>query len=433
LEVTGTLDSDINDSDDSTYAGTIRFTGTAALIFQGTMQTLSGPINGMDDNFGDLTVTGSTGILTLGGTANSYGTTTVEDGGTLSISADGNLGEGENTLDGGTLQLTSNTYGKGWTLEEKKDESDPPNTIQNIIETVNNVMLTGKLTGDGGFTKTGEGTLTLALADDKGANDYKGSTIVQTGTLAGDIAEYTALTVVKGAIYDGLIGDHILSALYDKNSDAFTVAKVTGSGTLTVGKGNFSGTIDVVEDNDDETHADLIKDTTDTLTLSGTINQENVTLEAGTLNIGDADREIEGTLTASGAFTISNTNDTVLGIMRKKDGSAAITADTASIGEGADENVKVGLDILNYSYDGKDQEAAYMLISTTGGITDNFTDVYAGGSGTTIITTPEPEVPISDEIFVMFRKFPFLMKDGKEVREGEVGNQLWVETGLVWN
>ena len=127
---------------------------------------------------GDLTKDG-TGTLTLSGVNTYSGSTTINDG-TLSISADSNLGAapgaatpGHLTFDGGTLNTTA-------TFTFDSNRGIALNAGGGTIETDAATTLTygGIMAGSGTFDKTGTGTLIL-----DGVNTYTGLTTVQAGSL----------------------------------------------------------------------------------------------------------------------------------------------------------------------------------------------------------------------------------------------------------
>ena len=111
---------------------------------------------------GNLLVTGG-GKLILTDETSDYQNTTVSSG-TLSIAKDENLGSGANTLSDGTLELTGASYAKGWTLA-----NDTENTID-AAYSEEAIVFSGSLSGSGGLTIIGDGTLKL-VGDN---SDYAG-------------------------------------------------------------------------------------------------------------------------------------------------------------------------------------------------------------------------------------------------------------------
>ena len=115
----------------------------------GTTLTLNGVISGNDS----LTKIGA-GTLVLSGT-NTYGGTMIENG-TLSVSADPNLGNstGPLLLNGGTLAVTDS-------FTSARDVGTGINNGSIDTASGKKLTLTGLLSGGGRLTKTGSGTLAL--------------------------------------------------------------------------------------------------------------------------------------------------------------------------------------------------------------------------------------------------------------------------------
>jgi autotransporter-associated beta strand protein len=139
--------------------------------------------------FGVFEKTGSS-TWTLTGTTNSVTPWAIDDG-TLAVSADDYLGAagGGLSLAGGTLQyLSSFTTSRAVSLDTGGGTFDTDG---------NNATLAGFISGSGGLTKVGAGTLTLS-----DTNSYSGGTSLNRGTLdlaALDAAGTNTITFAKGA------------------------------------------------------------------------------------------------------------------------------------------------------------------------------------------------------------------------------------------
>jgi fibronectin-binding autotransporter adhesin len=148
-------------------------------------------------------VKGGAGSATLTGNNTYTGSTTVSLG-TLSVSSIGNGGSASGigassadpsnlVIEGGVLQYTGGTAtsDRGFTVVNGGTEA----ASIDVSNAASNLTLTGMVTSpdDGGFTKSGAGTLTLTNAN----NNYIGITTVSGGTLAVD-------TLANGGVASGI-------------------------------------------------------------------------------------------------------------------------------------------------------------------------------------------------------------------------------------
>ena len=244
------------------YSGTANIgeldsTPTGSALSGVTVNTNANNVSfdGVISGSGSITKTGA-GTLILSGT-NTYSGGTTISAGTLSIGSDTNIGSGTNTIGNkGTLLLSGNgTYTNDWTLSGEGS----------AIATDNNNTLSGVLSGNGGLTKTGTGTLTLT-----GNNTYAGGTAINDGTLKGNIASGTDLSIAAGAIYDG---DNKARSVDGLNGGG----KLLNTSGLTVQSGDFAGIID-------NSNTSLIKTGAGTLTLTGNnAYTGSTTISEGTL------------------------------------------------------------------------------------------------------------------------------------------------------
>ena len=244
------------------YSGTANIgeldsTPTGSALSGVTVNTNANNVSfdGVISGSGSITKTGA-GTLILSGT-NTYSGGTTISAGILSIGSDTNIGSGTNTIGNkGTLLLSGNgTYTNDWTLSG----------AGSAIATDNNNTLSGVLSGNGGLTKTGAGTLTLT-----GNNTYAGGTAINDGTLKGNIASGTDLSIAASAIYDG---DNKARSVGGLNGGG----KILNTDGLTVQSGDFAGIID-------NSNTSLLKNGAGTLTLTGNnAYTGGTTINAGTL------------------------------------------------------------------------------------------------------------------------------------------------------
>ncbi|WP_114953406.1 autotransporter-associated beta strand repeat-containing protein [Sphingosinicella terrae] len=174
------------------------------------------------------------GTLILTG-ANSYTGGTLISGGVLSVANDSFLGDaaGVITLDGGTLQLTgaSAPTTHSYALGASGGSID-------VTDAAASAGILNGLSGNGGLTKLGAGSLTLA-AD----NSYAGGTTISGGTLR----------IGAGGTTGSIVGDVVNNGTLNFNrSDAHSFAgSITGTGGVTIfstgvttltGNSNYGGT-----------------------------------------------------------------------------------------------------------------------------------------------------------------------------------------------
>jgi autotransporter-associated beta strand protein len=207
--------------------------GGVTIDTQGFNIGISSPLEGT----GALTKTGS-GFLTLSGT-NAYEGGTLIDGtggGGISISSEANLGQSVGILtfeNNGTLRVTAPL-----TMERMVILGSGGGTIDSGV---NDLTLSGEMTGTGGLSLSSEGSVTFA-----GVNkSYTGATSLLGGTLvvqeSGGLAGESALSLAAGSILDA------------SNSHNQLAGGLSGSGGMILGTGEFS-----INSASDETFSGII-------------------------------------------------------------------------------------------------------------------------------------------------------------------------------
>jgi autotransporter-associated beta strand protein len=245
--------------------------------------------------FGQFTKTG-TGTWTLTGASTATTDWTISVG-AISVSSDANLGTGNLAFDGGTLQITGTSFqstARSITWGANGGGFD-------IADAANTFTLTQALTGTGGLTKAGAGTLVLA-----GTNTYSGITTINAGTLqignggtggsvAGNIVNNAALIFnrLDNSGYGGVI------------SGSGTVEKL-GAGTLTLSGVNTYTGATTVNAGTLSVNGSIVASSLTTVnagaTLGGTGTVGNTTINGGTLAPGNS----IGLLTVQGNLVLTS-------------------------------------------------------------------------------------------------------------------------------
>jgi autotransporter-associated beta strand protein len=295
---------------------TVTFNLTNDLIINSVIASDNGAGGGAI-NTGGITKTG-TATLTLGG-ANTYTGITSINGGTLSISNDGNLGELTNPIsfDGGTLHVTGAPFGTGRDVELVGD-----GTID-IIDG-GGFLIAGVISGVGSLTKTNTtGTLVF-----QGANTYSSTTTISKGVLGANAADTFSPN-------SAVVLSDVLGAVLDLNDFDNTILSLSGGGPA--GGNVMLGTATLkTGDATDTTYSGVISETGNLIKQgSGIFTLSGVNTYTGTTTVS------EGTLALFEEGDISASSEVIL--------SAMTTFDISEVTNGAtikDLNGAVGSELV---------------------------------------------------------------------------------------
>ncbi len=277
-------------------------------------------VSGIISGSGSLIKQGN-GVLTLAGD-NSYSGTTTVSAGTLSIGGDANLGTGDLTLAGSTLDIT------GTTTVDNAIAFTGNSTIDNS----NAVTLSGAISGAYDLTKTGAGTLTLS-----GSNSY-GATYISAGNLSVD----NDTNLGSGAI--NLAADTTLALTGATTVDNAIV--LGGNATVTAAtNATLSGVVSGAYT--------LNKTGAATLTLSGNNTYGATTVGAGTLSVASDANLGSDTLTLAAGSTLATSNATTIDNAIALSGNATVNTGAATtlsgVISGSNDLTKTGAATLTLS------------------------------------------------------------------------------------
>ncbi|WP_145998505.1 autotransporter outer membrane beta-barrel domain-containing protein [Caulobacter flavus] len=209
-----------------------------ALTFDGGALSTTGSLAMARDavmaSTGRLIIANAIDTLTLNGDLSGAGGLTKEGLGSLVLTGDNSAFTGVLTNQAGVLQI-----GAGGAVGDFA--ADIVNTGSLWTNHTGDLVLSGDITGTGGFVKYGSGRTVLT-----GNNGYRGSTSVEAGTLVvnGGRSISQALTVVRsGATLagDGVIGGQVLVQAGGALTPGDGAGTLTINGNLTLQAGSFLG------------------------------------------------------------------------------------------------------------------------------------------------------------------------------------------------
>jgi autotransporter-associated beta strand protein len=217
--------------------------------------------------------------LTLASLPTGPGTLTKTGAGALVLPE---IGTGANlTIDGGTVRVTS-AASTGTNARTIVLGPDPTNTI----DTNGFDAVVGSVSGVGGLTKTGDGTLLM-----QGANSFAGDILIAQGTIK--------INGTAGSFFaDNVISTVAAGATLDMSNNSEQWGGIAGAGTIIIGQGTADlhvlGTRDTVFTGVIEGTGEFRKNGPHTLTMSGpsTFTGQSIVV-GGTLLLGASVRPAE--------------------------------------------------------------------------------------------------------------------------------------------
>ena len=311
------------------------------------------------------------GTLILNG-SNAYTQGTTLSAGTLSVSADANLGAPSAVLDfeGGTLQVT----GTGFQSTGRSIVFGAAGGGFDIADAGNVFTVNQPLGGTGSLTKLGAGTLVLS-----GANTYSGGTTISAGTLQGDSNS------LQGSIVDNA------SLVFDQGSDGTFGGTVTGTGSLTkLGTGTL--TLGGASSYSGGTLISAGALQGDTTSLQGSIADN-----AALIFNQNSDGVFNGSLSGSGTLLKSGTGSVTLNGAHPFSGATTVAGGTLVVGDNSHPGTTLaGAVTVNSgatlggigSIGALDLSGTVVPGNTTGTLTVTGNAVFRAGSGYQVGATP---------------------------------------------
>jgi fibronectin-binding autotransporter adhesin len=285
--------------------------GGTVSVASGSSAILSGEL-ALDDNVlsADLTKAGAGTLnLTRDNTQGDFQGNTIIKEGTLGITSQNNLAEGKLFLDGGNLRTNASL---SFDKEIIVNSTGGIDTALDALGNKTEVTVSSKIQGNGGFVKSGEGTLTL-LAD----NAYAGGTQVKGGTLLVSQDSNLGLSSTSIELDGGTVKLNAADSVDFKTKDNAQDIDDADARILSIGSGG--GTLDIAGlDVAIETaltgKGTLTQkgnqDSILTLTANNTALEGGIIVEDGTLKIKDNTNL--GALAATLTFKDGTTLDTTL-------------------------------------------------------------------------------------------------------------------------
>lgn len=285
----------------STVSGSVNFDTTTAPVFGGLAG--SGTLNLGSRSFtfgGNNAATAYTGSLS--------GTSTISKVGGGDFTLGGSISGAGISFNNSRLILdTAASISGPLNLDGTQIRLLSARTLSNSITVGNSgwrpelngfdMTVSGAISGTGGMTMSGPGTLTLSNA----ANNYAGATTVNSGALrltAAALPTGTALTVASGASVD-------------LNGFSTTVSSLSGGGNVALGTGNLTinGSTSTTHSGAISGFGGIVKSGTSTLTLSGLNTYSGATtVNGGRLVLANLSNSSGYTVNSGGTLELANSN-----------------------------------------------------------------------------------------------------------------------------
>jgi autotransporter-associated beta strand protein len=361
-------------------SGTLAITGGIGLSGAGVTFGGAGNISvsGNINNNGPRVVKDGSGTLTLSGTNTWVSGFTIQEG-VVSIAtinnrgASGPLGATDNLSMGGTATAGTLSY------TGANGSSTMPFTLNagggnfEVTNAATALTLSGQISGTGGLTKSGSGTLRLT----SGFNAYAGSTTINGGTL--QVSGNIATNMIGSSPQLILNGGTLYTTSTSSLGSGSGVTLSSGGGTFQTDSGQPLTIAGVVSGS-----GSLTKTGAGNLTLSGSSNTFNgtTTVSAGTLVIGNNLALQNSALDTAGAGVVTTTGFTTPTLGGLKGSTNLSSVITTGYGSVTALTLNPGTGVTNTYSGAIANGAANMTLTKTGLGTQELsgTNTYTGAT-----------------------------------------------------
>lgn len=360
---------------------------------------------------GSITMNG-TGTLALTGSNSFQGAVNFDDG-VISVASLNSLGNLTATRDfnfnGGALEI-----GTTGTISQIQNVYLNADSAISVVGSSSLTVATA-LTGDGGLTKEGTGTLALSYVNPTSANAYKGKTIVNDGVLSVDYAKALGSVVQGTEVKDGgtlLLDNSEVALVITGESLKLSGTGYQGNGALRVISGSSSWNAPVVAEKD----AKIQVEAAGSLGLQGVVNtgSNNLTLAAMYSSSDNGLIALNGQLVGSGTLTAtgggyviangqSGTLPAFTGRVNVTDATVLMLQTNSGLGSGAS-SVTVAdgssLQFVNQSQGGMQVAFDQITLSGTGVSNVLFSSYGAINNNTVGLTTLTGNMALDDDALI---------------------------------
>ncbi|CAN5376504.1 hypothetical protein BH09VER1_BH09VER1_06450 [soil metagenome] len=358
--------------------GVVTFSGSGNTVVAGSISDGAAP--------GGSIVMNGTGTVSLSG-SNSFTGNIDFDSGVVSISSTNSLGSTSAArvfrFDGGTLQSTSAGTIK---ITQQQTAILGATSTFDVTTSGGELDLATAVSGTGGLTKEGAGTLGLIFVSASTPNTYSGVTTVNGGVLRVDYAKSLGDIAGGTVINSGTLWmDNSEENLAIKDESLTFGSGTNGPGVLVVQSGSSEWAGDVTLESDGIVRA--AANSQINLARSFNTGTSNLVVEVGAASgVASGTVTFSGSLTGSGLITTTGTDSSGAGtvVFSGQSGTASAFTGTASVAQGTmalASNNALGLGGATVIVSGSAPAALEFTGQSTDGMQVALKEIQLSGSG----------------------------------------------------